>query len=223
MRDGGSLSTADIQSGGAVYVSSGGLSVLVTVCGDASGTVINKGATLTVSSGSTGDGATLSGGTVELEVGALVGSGAIVFAGSGSLLKVDDAAGVESGLTISGFTTGDTIDLASLQVATAIVSDGEMTVTALDGYSFEIATVGAADGFHMVSDDGGVGSMITAKSAASIGALTTTAFAALSVTAIAGLSITQLADLTTTALNALADDGDLGTLTVTQTGNLSTT
>ena len=120
---GGSASNPVVRSGG-IVVDSGAL--LFTNAGTATfggilsagGTVIEAGSgtlvlrgNLTAFSGTE----TISHGTLELASGGAAGSGTIVFAGTGTKLKIDGT--VMPTNVISGFTTGEIINLASIPFA----------------------------------------------------------------------------------------------------------
>jgi autotransporter passenger strand-loop-strand repeat protein len=161
-----------VTSGGLELVVSGGISYVDT---------IGSGATLIVSSGGTGDynnvnsggveivssggtisdETTVSGGTIILN--GTAGSGTVTLAGSGAELIV-------SGTTmptnvIGGFTSGDMIDLASVNFSTgdtAVLSGSVLIVTeALTGSAYVLNLSGnyTSQYFHLTS--GAVGTVIT--------------------------------------------------------------
>jgi autotransporter passenger strand-loop-strand repeat protein len=114
----GGVATNDTIYFGLETVSSGGKMISATVSGGtaivlkgglASAATANTGSVV-VSNGGTAASATIAGGAVVLQAGAVV-SGGITFAGSGTLRIFGSAM---PSATISGFTSGDTVDLASV-------------------------------------------------------------------------------------------------------------
>ncbi|HEV8679644.1 MAG TPA: hypothetical protein VGQ90_09740 [Stellaceae bacterium] len=91
-----------VVGGGILTVAAGGL---------ASATTVSATGQMTVTSGGFAVDATIAGGWLDLDVGAVV-SGSIAFAGTGSTLEIDDATMPTN--TITGFSSGDMIDLRAL-------------------------------------------------------------------------------------------------------------
>jgi autotransporter passenger strand-loop-strand repeat protein len=116
---GGAASNTTINSGGAQNVESGGV---------AFNTTVSSGGFEEVASGGTAVNAMVDGGIVQLGSGAVV-SGAIFFSGVSTLAIVGSAM---QSATISGFSTRDIIDLASIASGTAgtafITSSGILDV-----------------------------------------------------------------------------------------------
>ena len=117
----GAATSTTINGGGFQFVSSGGTATSTTVASDgveeilgtALSTTIASGGSAYVASGGNASAATISGGVLELGVGGSAGSGAIIFAGSGGFLQVDDTTMPTN--VISGFAPGDSIFLAGVQ------------------------------------------------------------------------------------------------------------
>lgn len=127
---GGSVSGTTISNGGIETVNAGGTDVAAVVLaggtqeifGTASATTVEAGSQI-VESGGLASGTVISAGVMELASGGTAG-GAITFAGSGGTLKIDGTA--MPGNTISGFVSGDKIDLAGV----AYDSNGSATLDA---------------------------------------------------------------------------------------------
>jgi autotransporter passenger strand-loop-strand repeat protein len=125
---GGTDNGAQINGGGEqdVYGTAIGTTINAggreNVYGTATNTTINSGALEDVLSGGIASGTTISGGTLELTNGGSAG-GAITFAGSGGVLKIDGTTMPTN--VISGFATGDKLDLAGV----AYSSTGTVTLT----------------------------------------------------------------------------------------------
>jgi autotransporter passenger strand-loop-strand repeat protein len=103
----GVTDTSDVVlSSGTEIVASGGI---------ASATTIQFGGFEQVMAGGTAAATAISGGTLEIQSGGLVGSGGATFSGTGGVFRVDGTTMPTS--TISGFTVGDTIDLAGVSFA----------------------------------------------------------------------------------------------------------
>jgi autotransporter passenger strand-loop-strand repeat protein len=161
---GGQERFTTISAGGSQVVSNFGFASNTTIAasgleivgvgGFASSTTISAGGTETVLSGGETQTTIIDGGTLILSGSATDG---ITFAGTGGTLEIDAASAVPT-TTISGFTTGDSIDFEFLRFSSAdtyAVSGDVVTVTAgTDSYSLTIdgATAGgyeltrAADG-----------------------------------------------------------------------------
>src|SRR5262249_50720826 len=113
-----------INSGGALNVSSGGIASAATV-GSSGHEVVLSGGTMA--------GAVLSGGgELTLDASALI-SGGVVFAGSAGSVNILQISGatIPSGLVLSSFVSGDIIDLASVALdsgGTTLVSGSTLTV-----------------------------------------------------------------------------------------------
>ena len=110
------------------------------VSGTASGETLSSGATLAVASGGTASNIVLSGGVMELAAGATLNSG-LTFAGAATL---QENALLSPGAVISGFTTGDAIDLA---VGTGAI----ITSTTLGGDTILTISNGSAEGTNALT------------------------------------------------------------------------
>src|SRR5262249_13231988 len=102
------------------FVGSGGKEILTgpvgtSPAGIANGTIIGSGGQEIVNGGITSN-TTISGGMLELTYGGSA-AGAITFAGSGGVLKIDSTTMPTN--TISGFASGDALDLAGVTYSSA--------------------------------------------------------------------------------------------------------
>jgi autotransporter passenger strand-loop-strand repeat protein/probable HAF family extracellular repeat protein len=168
----GTAINAFIASGGEQIVETGGLTTGSTVYGtqivDSGGSAIDSlvgsGGVQTVESGGSAVAGTLDGGTLDLQPGAVT-SGGIIFAGSGSTLRIEGTTMSES--AIGGFFHGDEIDLASVhfsQGAKAVLM-GDGTLEIKDGgYVYDLSIAGSQDYIgekFKVGDDGSGGTKVT--------------------------------------------------------------
>jgi autotransporter passenger strand-loop-strand repeat protein len=111
----------------------------VLLGGTASGTTISSGGLEDVLSGGITSNATISGGKLELANGASAGSGAITFAGSGGVLKIDGTTMPTN--VISGFAPGDTIDLAAVTFSSGggvVVTSGNVLKVKEGGVTYNL-------------------------------------------------------------------------------------
>jgi autotransporter passenger strand-loop-strand repeat protein len=106
------LVSAGGSASGTTLSSSGNLFVL----GTAGGTVVNAGATETISAGGVDSGTTLSGGTEIVSSGGVI-SGTVTFAGSGMLI-LNQASNFGAGALLAGFTNvNEGLDLKNILFA----------------------------------------------------------------------------------------------------------
>jgi autotransporter passenger strand-loop-strand repeat protein len=146
---GGTATGAVISNGGSDTVSAGGVAINTTV---------DSGGLEVVQSTGTMAGATLSGGgELKLKPGALV-AGGVVFAGSSGSVNVLQIGGtsIPAGLVLSGFTSGDVVDLTSIAFdsgGSAILSGTTLSVTE-SGQTYTLQFDGsvAGDTFALTSD-----------------------------------------------------------------------
>jgi autotransporter passenger strand-loop-strand repeat protein len=119
--------SGDVVSGGAQEVQSGGVASAVVIAGGsgsgelgqqyvasggtAIGTTVESGASQFADTDATASNTVISGGIMEVNSGAII-TGGVTFAGSGSLYQLLDTALPTA--VISGFATGDTIDLQAV-------------------------------------------------------------------------------------------------------------
>jgi autotransporter passenger strand-loop-strand repeat protein len=162
---GGTAIGATISFGGAQYdagvasnthVANGGAQV---VNGSAIHTTIDSGGFEVVVAGGTVNGATISGGTLDLQSGATAGSSTITFSGGGTLKL--DGTGAYSFL-VAGFAVPDAFDLSAINFASATkqysgnTSSGTLTVS--DGtHSASILLLGnyTVASFNLGAETGG--------------------------------------------------------------------
>jgi autotransporter passenger strand-loop-strand repeat protein len=102
----GATSGTTVNSGGSAWIDSGGSAAQMLVGSDGHATVLSGGAA---------NGATISGGLLELASGGSA-VGAVTFAGSGGVLQVDDPSALGSSelVVISGIAPGDAIDFRNV-------------------------------------------------------------------------------------------------------------
>jgi autotransporter passenger strand-loop-strand repeat protein len=116
-------SATTINSGGFVYVYSGGTTT---------GATVNSGGTEVVLSGGIASTTTINGGTLELASGGSAGSDPITFVGTGGTLKIDDAASVQ----IEEETGSYIIALGTSHDVVTIHGNGNNTITPGSGSEF---------------------------------------------------------------------------------------
>ncbi len=144
-----------VLSGGTEMVASGGIT---------SATTIQFGGFEIVSAGGTAAATVISGGTLEIQSGASVGTGGLRFAGTGGTLTISGTTMPTS--TISGFVTGDTIDLAGVSFANggSIQLGAGNVVNLVEGGSTYNLQLDPAQNFagksFRLSSDGGSGTDI---------------------------------------------------------------
>jgi autotransporter passenger strand-loop-strand repeat protein len=184
--DGGTVSSVTILSGGSEFVLSNGTVNGATIslgatqfiysgtvsggtvlgyqevdsAGNANGITVSSGATQTVESGGVASNTILAGGREVVSSGGTV-DGAVTFAGSGGRLILEAGAAFDA--TISGFTAGDTLNLAAISFAGATVGYSNGTLTVSDGtHSVALTLAGsyAAAGFGDASNGAG-GTLVT--------------------------------------------------------------
>jgi len=167
-----------VQTGGLEYVSSGGFgdpsgvasgTILSggkqDVYGVAVGTVIDKGGLEVIEAGATISGATINSGTLQLENQDPTGTGAITFVGVGGTLQIDGTAPVT---VISGFSSGDTIDIVGEKfdsAGTAALLSGNLLQIVENGATYDLQFDKSqnlpTDYFTIASDASG-GTLVTA-------------------------------------------------------------
>jgi autotransporter passenger strand-loop-strand repeat protein len=159
---GGNVTATTVGSGGTeqvggtttfAYDYTPGATISVNLDGGvASGTTVDGGGTEIVSSGGAAAGVTLSGGTLDILSGGSA-TGGITFAGTGGAL---DVAAPSLGATISGFATGDTIDLENVAftgATSATITGGVATITeGATTYTLNFASADDGDTLYTVSD-----------------------------------------------------------------------
>ena len=158
--NGGVNDAAILAEGGGLSASSGGTAL------DA---IAEGGGKIVVSSGGSATSPLIAGGTLELQAGAVV-HGAIAFAGTGGTLKIDavSSAAMPSN-TISGFVSGNVIDLTAVTyaagAAATLLSGDTLQVT--DGgvnYDLQLLTAQNFNGATFrVGFDGASGTEVTAN------------------------------------------------------------
>ena len=196
------------EAAGSSVVFGGVLSGSGTVVQDGPGTLVLAGA----ESGFTGA-VTDSAGVVELAGGSVAGGRLISLVGSGTTLVVDGA--VMPGATISGFFTGDAIELSGVAYdpsTTVTVSGGVVTVHAPSGsYVLTVAGASSAAAFAVGSAGNG-GTLLTATQGGTIlenGATETVS---------SGMTVSNVTVSSGGTLDVLAGGTALGT-TVANGGN----
>jgi autotransporter passenger strand-loop-strand repeat protein len=168
---GGTASGTTISNGGIQYDAGTALDTTLSggakvVYGSASGTTIGLGGYELALSGGTIGGATISGGTLELQSGSTAGSSTITFAGGGTL-KLDGTGAF--GFLVAGFAVPDAFDLSAVNFASATkgyvgnTSSGTLTVS--DGtHSASILLLGnySLASFNLAPEGGGgTGTIVT--------------------------------------------------------------
>ena len=126
----GVISNAMVEDGGSVN--------LLVAGGTAAGTLVTTGGVLNISAAATATNTTISGGAVVLQTPTATLAGTVVFAGPGLLQDTAiAAAGAGDQAVISGFGTGDVIDLSAVTASgatlTKTVSGGNTTATVTSG------------------------------------------------------------------------------------------
>jgi autotransporter passenger strand-loop-strand repeat protein len=170
----GLASGAIVFSGGLQTVENGGTAI-GTVLDDHDSQVVNSGGTVSgtvigatdseiVESGGTTVSTIISGGTLDVHAGAIV-SGGITFQGTGGTYEIEGTA--IPGATVSGFVSGDFIDLASIPFDSgghADLTSGNVLDITENGSSFQIQLDPdqnfAGDFFHL-SHDLSEGTLVT--------------------------------------------------------------
>jgi VCBS repeat-containing protein/autotransporter passenger strand-loop-strand repeat protein len=173
---GGTATGNIVRSSGVEIVSSGGTSVNALISGGgtlavlsgglADPTTVFTGGFEIVSSGGTASGAVISsGGLAEFAAGAIA-NGGLAFAGIGGTLRFDTTAGgTITNAVISGFTPGDTIDLAAVAFDSnvRITQAGNVLTIAENGhtYNFNFDSLQNLAGWDFkLSSDGSIGTNI---------------------------------------------------------------
>ncbi|MGO9698446.1 MAG: Hint domain-containing protein, partial [Xanthobacteraceae bacterium] len=134
------------------------------VSGSATDTTVYAGGREVVENGGTAAGTTISGGTMEVASGGSAG-GSISFATDSGTLQIDASTtgNLLPGTTISGFVSGDTIDLASIKnVAGSLAVMNPVTdvLTVTEGtqtYTLDFSGNFVGDLFQLTADNGGAG------------------------------------------------------------------
>jgi Hint domain len=155
--------TWDTTGSGSDWNVDGGI---LEVNGSAADTTVYAGGREVVENGGTADGTTITGGTMEVVSGGSVGS-SITFASNSGTLQIDGPNTADSnllpGTTISGFVSGDTIDLASIPNQTgslAVMNYLTDVLTLTEGtetYTLDFSGNFVGDYFQTASDNGGAG------------------------------------------------------------------
>jgi autotransporter passenger strand-loop-strand repeat protein/probable HAF family extracellular repeat protein len=194
---GGVSNDTTINDGGAQYVQSGGnaLDTLISdpglqivsvggtatdctvsageqdVYGTANDTLVENGGLQVVENGGTATNTTISGGTVEVFADGTL-NGSLTFESSSGALQIDGASLPTApttliGASISGFGSGDTIDLTSADDVPASHADMNYAtdvLTITDGgnsYNLDFSGDFTGDYFHLAPDNSGNGTLIT--------------------------------------------------------------
>jgi autotransporter passenger strand-loop-strand repeat protein len=155
-------------------VFNGGALDLFLKGGVATGTVVSSGGTLAISGNAVASNTTLAGGaTLALQSPKANLSGSVIMQGTNNTILVTGAtsAGFGDFAVISGFVTGDTVDLATFgtgAVVTSAVSSGNTVVTVSSGTGSQSSEAfifaGAyTSGFFALAPDGNGGQQITAN------------------------------------------------------------
>ncbi len=156
-----------VTDGGIEYVLSGGTASatnltsgsqeIVYAGGSGSGDVVSSSALATVSSGGTEFNAEIAGGTLDVVAGGTL-SGA-TFSGTGGDLQLDGLTLPTT--TISGFATGDEIDLTNYLYVPDLVASATSNTLNIPGLGVSLNIAGAGDDtFHLAADTG-TGTLIT--------------------------------------------------------------
>lgn len=124
-----------VGSGGVEAVSSGGVARATVIAsggfefvfsgGEAITTTIEAGASETISAGGSATGAAISGGMLTVAADGTL-AGTVTFTGTGGTLVISGGSGPPA--VISGFASGNTIDLADLSATTASYANGTLGV-----------------------------------------------------------------------------------------------
>lgn len=166
----GSINNAASVTGGGVlaFDNSAGIAFDQALSGGI-GVVQEGGGTLTLGdNNSFTGGITMNAGTVELGSAAAAGSGAIIFAGADTSLRVDSATAPDN--VIANFSTGDVIDLHGIAYNAADVpqytaSTGELDIidnsVTVASLFFGAGNTTVDDPFHVSQESGGTGIVIT--------------------------------------------------------------
>ncbi|MGI4795415.1 MAG: Hint domain-containing protein [Janthinobacterium lividum] len=163
----GVASSTKVYSGGSLIVSGGlttgtvisnGGSEIVSSGGTDSGSVVSSGGVETVMSGGTATTVTIAGGTLDLQTGSTA-SGTISFAsGTAGTLEIDGTTMPTA--TISGFVSGDVIDLTSVAYKagdTVSISGTTLTLKNASGTTLETLKVSSglsASSIKIIEDAG---------------------------------------------------------------------
>ena len=170
----GTASGATVGSSGTLYVSSGGTAIGTMVSGGglefissagtiSGGSVITGGKLTLYSGGVLQGGLAISGGTAVIS-GAVSAGPTVTFAGPGGDLALYGVSGASFAATISGFTSGDTIDLGGFAFSTSgkvNFSAGTLTVSE-GGKTATLTFAGgyATSNFILSKDTAGTGTFV---------------------------------------------------------------